>query len=61
VSAREKTMPDSNSSNGEVLTHVLKKMRSGEKIAPSECQEALYHRHALRVDHRRSLRVDENR
>ena len=31
VSAQEKTMPDSNSSNGEVLTQVLKKMRSGEK------------------------------
>ena len=31
VSAEEKTMPDSNSSNGEVLTQVLKKMRSGEK------------------------------
>ena len=32
-------MPDSNSSNGEVLTQVLKKMRSGEKIAPSEFQD----------------------
>ena len=39
VSAQEKTMPDSNSSNSEVLTQVLKKLRSGEKIAPSEFQE----------------------
>ena len=39
VSAQEVTMPDSNSSNGEVLTQVLKKMRSGEKIAPSEFQD----------------------
>lgn len=31
-------MPDSNSSNGEVLTQVLKKMRNGEKIAPGEFQ-----------------------
>src|SRR5258708_15398469 len=38
VSAQEVTMPASNSSNGEVLTQVLKKMRSGEKIAPSEFQ-----------------------
>ncbi len=39
VSAHEVAMPDSNSRNGEVLTQVLKKMRSGEKIAPSEFQE----------------------
>ncbi len=39
VSAQEVAMPDSNSRNGEVLTQVLKKMRSGEKIAPSEFQE----------------------
>jgi len=32
-------MPDSNSKNGEVLTQVLKKMRSCEKIAPSEFQD----------------------
>jgi hypothetical protein len=38
-SAQEKTMPDSNSSNGGVLTQVLKKMRSGEKIAPGEFQD----------------------
>jgi hypothetical protein len=38
-SAQEVTMPDSNSSNGEVLTQVLKKMRSGEKVAPSEFQD----------------------
>jgi hypothetical protein len=38
-SAQEKTMPDSNSSNGEVLTQVLKKLRSGEKVAPSEFQD----------------------
>jgi hypothetical protein len=36
VSAQEKTRPDSNSSNGEVLTQVL---RSSEKIAPSESQD----------------------
>jgi len=39
VSAKEVAMPDSNSRNGEVLTQVLKKLRSGEKIAPSEFQE----------------------
>jgi hypothetical protein len=39
VSAQEVAMPDSNSRNGEVLTQVLKKLRSGEKIAPSEFQE----------------------
>src|SRR5271167_5254978 len=39
VSAREVAMHDSNSSNGEVLTQVLKTMRSGEKIAPSEFQD----------------------
>ena len=39
VSAQEVGMPDSNSRNGEVLAEVLKKMRSGEKIAPSEFQE----------------------
>jgi len=39
VSAQEVAMPDSNSGNGEVLTQVLKKMRSGEKIAPSEFQD----------------------
>jgi hypothetical protein len=38
-SAQEVMMPDSNSSKGEVLTQVLKKMRSGEKIAPSEFQD----------------------
>ena len=32
-------MPDLNSSNSEVLTRVLKKMRSGEKIAPGEFQD----------------------
>ena len=32
-------MPDSNSRDGEVLTQVLKKLRSGEKIAPSEFQD----------------------
>ena len=32
-------MPDSNSSNGEVLTQVLKKLRNGEKVAPSEFQD----------------------
>ena len=32
-------MPDSNSSNGEILTKVLKKLRGGEKIAPSEFQD----------------------
>lgn len=32
-------MPDSNSRYGEVLTQVLKKMLSGEKIAPSEFQD----------------------
>jgi len=39
VSAQEVAMPDSNSGNGEVLTQVLKKMRTGEKIAPSEFQD----------------------
>jgi hypothetical protein len=39
VSAQEKTMPDSNSSKGEVLTQILKKLRSGEKVAPSEFQD----------------------
>jgi Na+-translocating ferredoxin:NAD+ oxidoreductase RnfG subunit len=39
VPAQEKAMPDSNSSSGEVITQVLKKIRSGEKIAPSEFQE----------------------
>jgi hypothetical protein len=39
VFAQEVAMPDSNSRNGEVLTQVLKKMRSGEKIAPSEFQD----------------------
>jgi hypothetical protein len=39
VCAQEVAMPDSNSGNGEVLTQVLKKMRTGEKIAPSEFQE----------------------
>jgi hypothetical protein len=39
VCAQEVAMPDSNSRNGEVLTQVLKKMRSGEKIVPSEFQE----------------------
>ena len=39
VSAKEVAMPDSNSRNGEVLTQVLKKLRSGEKIAPSEFQD----------------------
>jgi hypothetical protein len=39
VCAQEVAMPDSNSGNGEVLTQVLKKMRSGEKIAPSEFQD----------------------
>jgi hypothetical protein len=38
-SAQEVTMPDSNSSNSEVLTQVLKKMGSGEKIAPSEFRD----------------------
>lgn len=32
-------MPDANSRNGEVLTQVLKKMLSGQKIAPSEFQD----------------------
>lgn len=32
-------MPDSNSSNREVLTQVLKKISSGQKIAPSEFQD----------------------
>ena len=39
VSAQEVAMPDSNSRNGEVLTQVLKKLRGGEKIAPSEFQD----------------------
>jgi hypothetical protein len=39
VSAQEKTMPDSNYSNGEVLTQVLNKLRSGEKVAPGEFQD----------------------
>jgi hypothetical protein len=39
VSAQEVAMPDSSSSNGEVLTQVLKKLRSGEKVAPSEFQD----------------------
>jgi len=39
VAAQEVAMPDSNSKNGEVLTRVLKKMRSGEKVAPSEFQD----------------------
>jgi hypothetical protein len=39
LSAQEVAMPDSNSRNGEVLTQVLKKLRSGEKIAPSEFQD----------------------
>src|SRR5580658_673634 len=39
VSAQEKKMPDSNSSSSDVLAQVLKKMLSGEKIAPSEFQE----------------------
>jgi hypothetical protein len=32
-------MPDSNSRNGDVLTQVIKKLRSGEKVAPSEFQD----------------------
>ena len=32
-------MPDSNSRKGEVLTQVLEKMLSGQKIAPSEFQD----------------------
>ncbi len=39
VSAQEVAMPDSNSGNGEVLAQVLKKLRSGEKIAPAEFQD----------------------
>jgi hypothetical protein len=39
VSAQEVAMPESNSRNGEVLTEVLKKLRGGEKIAPSEFQD----------------------
>jgi hypothetical protein len=39
VFAQEVAMPDSNSGNGEILTQVLKKLRSGEKIAPSEFQD----------------------
>jgi hypothetical protein len=39
ASAQEVTMPDSNSRNGEILTQVLKKLRRGEKIAPSEFQD----------------------
>jgi hypothetical protein len=39
VSAQEVAMPESNSRNGEILTQVLKKLRGGEKIAPSEFQD----------------------
>jgi hypothetical protein len=39
VSAQEVAMPDPNSRNSEVLTQVLKKMHSGEQIAPSEFQD----------------------
>ncbi len=39
VSAKEVAMPESNSTNREILTQVLKKLRSGEKIAPSEFQD----------------------
>src|SRR5271155_2216013 len=39
VSAQEVAMPESDSRNGEILTEVLKKLRGGEKIAPSAFQD----------------------
>jgi hypothetical protein len=39
MSAKEVAMSDSNSRNAEVLTEVLKKMRSGGKIEPNEFQD----------------------